>query len=200
MSFNTIKVLPVFFLMAVALSGCVTIAPETVSLQKSVCDEGERMHKITLALVNNLFEEKKKAVDKFIEDDFKPKFITKLKADAEKAGKKPAENIDDFSSAVETEVAVEREKLYKALETTRNKLADKINADYDVFNNGCRANEKYLNSLVKVDKERKALLQQLVGYTGLSLNVDDISKQIDDILNKGGESGQIIEQLGKLIK
>lgn len=182
--------------MAILFASCVRIPIQSIDLVTIIHDEGERMHQLNTALTNNLFTEKRIKIDEFIRLEYTPKFIEEFTA-------KIPENIDlkqelpGILAGMIPVINERRDAMQSALELNRIKVIDKLNADFQDYEDACNELKILLASAIKVDEERKKLEQQATGLTGNKIDFEKLEMTLDEFIQDSGDWGQNISNLNE---
>jgi hypothetical protein len=179
-------------------SSCAKLPIESVTLSQYIIDEGERMHKINLQLINSMFKEKRDKIDEFIKNDYTPSMLNNMMKSIETTDK-PSEVIPAIVSAATPKIVEYRNQLQSSLETTRIKILSKLDDEYNNFKEASKSLKDLLNSAVKVDSERKKIMEDLKKYSGGKVDINSIESALDNYTNKGGEIGAKITELNSTI-
>lgn len=182
------------FIVSFALLSCARIPSQSIPLMDALIAEGERMHTLNRLFLDEMFDEKGRMVDEFIQKEYTPWFIGEFQ-------KRIPANVDvkaelpGIIAAITPRIAARRDSMQSALETQRRKLVEKLNNDYSAFKNGAASIRKLLDSAIKVDKEREALYGQVKALSNNSLDMQKVEGFLDEFVTKGGKLGEDISQL-----
>jgi hypothetical protein len=187
------KMLPLVIFLILS-AGCVKIPVQSVELADALQAEGQRMHKINLMLLNTMFNAKKKEVDRFVDQEYTPE-LTKDLMKIIPAGTDIKSNLPDIMQAINTKVNVRKDSLITALEIQKEKLTDKLNTDYSVFENAVATLKRLLESATKVDKEKTALYEKAKQITNNQLDLGNVENALDRFIHSSGSAGNKINTL-----
>ena len=183
-----LKLSLVFFLA----TGCAKIPAGSVTLADALQTEGERMHNLNLLLLNNVFREKRAALENVLSDQYASSLIDhafELNPNIEKA------DFPDFLKAVTKKLIAKRDSLINVLETEKAKVTTKLNEDYNAFNTAAIALKLLLESALKVDTQRQAAFAQVKSLSNNKVDFPAIENALDDFVNSAGSAGADISGL-----
>lgn len=178
-------------LLFVLAAGCARIPAESVVLADALQTEGERMHHLNLLLLNRLFANKRADVDKFINEDYTPVAVKEFVALVSKA--EPAtdfkKEFPELMQALSPRINARRDSLLRALDVEKEKLADKLNADYRAFSNATAELKRLLVSATKINKEKQALFATAKQLTNNRIDFNSVEGAVDKFIRSGGNVG-----------
>lgn len=183
-----------FVIAILLLSACASIPKESYELNVMVSKRLESQRLYQERLINELIAEKLDNVSDYIQQDYLPTLLKKLK-------KLQLENGQDTTLSPEKVVAIANKAIAKyteqaaALEALRRKLLTTSN-DYYMLT--IKANDKVtelLKSAVKVDEARTNLVNTLAAEAKVNLDLDSISKKIDNTLKESGDISGAVETI-----
>lgn len=182
----------------VLTTSCGRIPVQSVDLMTSIQNEGKRMHKVNLSMVNLFFNEKRQNIDNFIRLEYTPKYIEKLteKIPEDVDVKKELPEILSISSK---KINERRDAMHNTLEKNRIKILDKLNEDYKIYQNACIELKRLLESAVKVDEERKKLLNQASLLSENRVDFNQLEMVINNFIQDSGDLGNQINQFNESI-
>ena len=177
---------------------CAKIPVQSVSLIEAVEAEGARMHSINLTLLQSMFREKKELVNIFMEQEYTPALVENFKRQL------PA-NTDykaDFAQMIQSlmpHVNARKDSLLNALDAEQFRIMDKMQADYDVYQNAVRELKRLLTSAAKIDAEKKALFDTARQVSNNRVDLASIEGAIDRFIVSGGTVGSNIQKLNDAV-
>ncbi|GAA4727984.1 hypothetical protein [Flavisolibacter ginsenosidimutans] len=180
------KIIFQWVVLALLFAGCATVPPGSVSLAGALQTEGTRMHELNLRLLNNLFAEKRRALENVLSDQYASSLIDhafELSPNISKA------DFPDFLKAVTKKLITKRDSLVNVLETEKTRIADRLNEDYNAFTTVSISLKLMLASAVKVDQQRQAALDQAKTLTNNKVDFVAIENALDDFINSAGKVG-----------
>lgn len=192
-----------FILSACLVVSCAKIPAESISLAETISVEGKRMHALNVSLVNKMFNEKREAIDVFIRDEYSPKFIEeftkRLPADVDLKKELP-----EIMKSVVPKINERRDAMQNALEANRIKILEKLESDYDVYDEAISALKKLLESAVKLNEEKRKLFEHAGQLAGKHIDFEQLETDIDQFIISSGDWGQNIvtlnEKINQLLK
>jgi hypothetical protein len=167
-------------------TGCATIPPGSVTLADALQAEGLRMHELNLRLLNNLFSEKRTALENVLADQYASSLIDhafELNPNISKA------DFPDFLKAVTKKLITKRDSLVNVLDTEKAKVAERLTQDYNAFNTVAISLKLMLASAVKVDRQRQAAFEQVKTLSNDKVDFAAIENALDDFINSAGKVG-----------
>lgn len=185
-------------IILVITASCARIPVQSIDLMVRIQNEGERMHKINVSLINLVLNEKKQKINNYIRIDYTPKYL-------EEFTKNIPENIDikkelpNILNVSYQKINERRDAMQNALEIIRIKILDGLNEDQKVFQSACTELKMLLESSIKVDEERKKLLNQASQLVQNRVDFNQLESVIDKFIQESGDWGQDINQLNENI-
>lgn len=187
--------LPIYILVLTIIfySCSATIPPQSVTLTDAISEEGKRMHQLNLALLNQMFKEKREGIDSFIKNEYTPEYLEEFKSRIP-----DSVNVDEelpgILEAVIPEINSRRDMMQSALENQRVKLVTKLETDYKAYEDAALNLRKLLESAVKLDEENKKLYSQVSELSGNKIDLNKVENSINDfILDSGDVSKNILK-------
>lgn len=195
------KAINIFILLAMFCCGCATIPVQSVPLADAVQAEGERMHRMNLVFLNRIFAAKRDEVEKFIREEYTPKvvdeFTTKVKKEFPATDFKA--EFAELMTALMPQINKRRDSLVTALELQKEKIVEKLNADYKVFDNAAMQLQNLLQSSVKVSAEKQALFNQAKTLSNNRLDFTSIEAALNKFIHSAGNVGNNVSELNNVI-
>ncbi|MEO0310775.1 MAG: hypothetical protein RIQ89_432 [Bacteroidota bacterium] len=173
---------------------CAKIPTQSVQLASTLQAQGAKMNELNIALINALFAEKKTQVNNFIEKEYTPTVIDKFFKKLPNQTFTKAETAS-IVEALLPEINKQKEDMLQSLELNRVKLITKINNEYIYFVTGSDALKNLLASASKLEENNKALGLYADKATGGKLNITEITKALDKLVNSAGDIGTKINTL-----
>ncbi len=177
----------IVFAFLLCLASCVKLPVNSVSLMQQIKDEGQRMHKLNLAYVNLLFENKKAAADTFMEKEYIPAYMQRVKElFDENDTKVDNSNWQTIFPQMIPHINAARDSLQRALITNKNKITDRLNEDYSFYKQACDAQIGLLSSAVKLNNTSRQIFNNAVSkLSGGKTDLTQLEQTLDNVLKKG---------------
>lgn len=193
-----ISKLVLFFFL---ISGCARIPVQSVALADALQVEGERMHKLNTIFLNRIFLSKRDEIEKFIREQYAPMVVANMMKGVNEQEFKANLKADlpEFTTAVTGVVNTRRDSLATALELQKEKIMEKLTADYAIFNAAALELKRLLESAVKVDKEKQGLFTQAKTLSNNRINFASLETAIDKFIHSSGSVGNNAESLNNAI-
>lgn len=173
---------------------CGRLPIQSLELMDAISKEGERMHQLNLAFIENLFSEKKLGVDDFMSTSYTPELMAHVKknipSEVDMNKEWPA-----LMQKLMPQIQKTRDSLVTALEFNREKILSRLNKDYDLYVQACNAQKELLSSVVKVDKSRQQAFNQFKTLSNNTVDLNKLEPFLDKILLAGGSVSQKILDL-----
>lgn len=187
---------PVFSVLLFVLffSACVRIPVQSVMLADAIQTEGERMHKLNLALLNNMFATKKKDIEKFAQEEYLPTLTNNLMKGLS-AGTDYTSKIPDIVQRLIPVVNAKKDSLTNALDLQKEKLTAKLNQDYAIFETAATELKKLLESAVKVDKAKAAIFDRAKELSNNKIDLKVVEMMLDNFIHASGSVSDKINTL-----
>ncbi len=184
------------------VTSCSKLPVSTVSIMQQIKDEGQRMHKLNLAYVNLLFENKKNAVDTFMEKEYIPAYMRRVK-----------ELFDDNETKVDNNnwqtifpkmiphINAARDSIQQALIVNREKITNKLKEDFDFYKQACDAQIGLLSSATKLNNTGRKIFDAAVSkLSGSKTDITQLEQTLDNVLKKGGSIAEKILGLNNAVQ
>lgn len=184
----------IILLSAVFTISCARIPAESVVLTDAIQQEGFRMHSINLTLINSVFEDKKLAIDKFIDSTYTPRYVKKL-LEALPANTDLKQEMAELMQAAMEAVDARRQRLRKALEEQKIKLVTKLNKDYQNYQAATASLKSLLSSANKLNQRRQDMFDKIKLISGNKLDINRIETIVDKFVQNSGNVAESINIL-----
>lgn len=191
------KFFSTWLIVTVLFFGCAKIPVESVQLSDALLREGTRMHNINIAVINDLFHEKKKNVNDFIEQDYLPEYV-KNYTDGLTIKNYDADSIQLILLAILPEINQRRDAMIQALDDQRVKLISQLNNEYAAYYDASNTIHSLLQSAADVDAERAALNDHIRQLSGEKIDLNQVEHSLDSFIAKAGSSGSIDGAISEL--
>lgn len=178
---------------------CVSLPNSTAKLTKSVIDDGDAMHQLNIALVNELFNERRKRLNTFITSTYTPAVIKKYQ-------NLFPQNIDykkELPNIIEGIIPVinrKRDSLQDLLLQQQQKIVSGLNTNFISYSKATSGLQNLINSAVKTKTAEENALSEINKLTGNKLNFKQVENKLDSLLNKTGLGMGKLLQVEKLLK
>lgn len=177
---------------------CAKLPVQSVNLMQQIKDEGQRMHKLNLAYVNLLFENKNAEVDSFMKKEYIPDLINGIKTGAEAANIDMSKRWPETFSKLLPVINGVRDSLRTALLSNKNKIISRLNNDYDFYKQACDAEIGLLSSVTKLNATTRQVFNTIAGkVTGNKTDLTMLEQKLDGFLKKGETISQKILALNE---
>jgi hypothetical protein len=168
--------------------GCAKIPVQSVMLADALKAEGERMHKLNLTLLDRVFSAKKSTIDKFINEEYAPEviknFINIINTNQPNTDFK--KEFPELMQAIMPKINARKDSLINALEIQKEKIIDKLDTDYKVFDDAALELKHLLESAVKIDKENQALLNNAKELSNNKIDFNRLENAFDKFITSTG--------------
>ena len=175
---------------------CTRIPLQSITLSERIQEEGARMHQLNLLLINQLFSEKKARVNDFIKSDYTPSIIHKMTSDLD-------DDLDvklELPQIMAAALPVINERQYAmqlALDSAKIKIVEQLNTDFAKYNLANTEMKRLLESAVKLNEEKKKLLNQSNWFKKKGIDYDQLAELLDRFVYSSGNIGGLILNLNK---
>lgn len=188
--------LMLILVLSCSLGACTRIPLQSITLSERIQEEGATMHRLNLLMIQLLFVEKKARVNDFIKNEYTPSIIQKMTTDL-------AEDIHVQSTLPQIMAAaipVINERQYAmqlALDSAKIKIVEKLNADFNKYSMANTEMKRLLQSAVKLNEEKKQLLNHSNWFKKKAVDYDELSALLDRFVSASGNIGGLIINLNK---
>jgi hypothetical protein len=198
------KLLYVTMIIAAALllHSCAKLPVSSVSLMQQIKDEGTRMHKLNIAYVNMLFENKKAAVDSFIENEYTQAYIKRTKELMDGNNfKVDNTNWQSLLPKMLPVINAARDSLQNTLAENKNRLVEKLNEDYGYYKQACDAQIALLSSATKLNNASRQVFNSIAAkITGGKTDLTMLEQRLDGALKKGSSIAEKILGINEAVQ
>jgi hypothetical protein len=177
------SILFVSILMGVV--ACASIPASTATLSEEVISEANSMHNLNIALVNQLFDERKEKVNDFINNQYIPTFVKNF-SEKIPAGVDVKTQLPNILKSVMPVISRKRDSLQGLLDTQRNQVITSLNESYTNYQRASATLQNLITSAVKLKQSEANTLAQIQRLTGTNINVGKIEGHLDSLLVKTG--------------
>ena len=182
----------------ILLFSCAKLPVQSIQLMESITNEGKRMHQLNVATVNALFKEKQMKIDTFFKNNYTPTYLSNYLT-LLPAGPANPDEFKDMIKSIFPRINETRDAMQSTLETNRKKIIDKLNQDFNVYQECCKDLKDLLSSAVKVNEATKSLINKTSQITGLHLDFDKLDSSLDKFITSSAEYGQKATMLDETI-
>jgi hypothetical protein len=165
-------------------------------LSERIQEEGARMHQLNLLLIQQLFSEKKARVNDFIKNEYTPSIIHKMTSDLDEDLDVKSE-LPQIMAAALPMINERQYAMQMALDSAKIKIVDQLNADFTKYNMANAEMKKLLESAVKLNEEKKQLLNQSNWFKRKGIDYDQLAELLDRFIYSSGNIGGLIVNLNK---
>ena len=169
----------------VGVISCASIPASTATLSQEVISEANAMHKLNIALVNQLFDERKDKVNDFINNQYIPKFIKNFEAKIPATVDVRAQ-LPNILKSIMPVINRKRDSLQGLLDTQRNQVITSLNDSYTNYQRASSTLQNLITSAVNLKQSETNTLAQIQSLAGTQINVGGIQNHLDSLLVKTG--------------
>jgi len=168
-----------------SIIACASIPASTATLSQEVIAEADAMHKLNIALVNQLFDERKDKVSAFINNEYIPTFVKNFEAKIP-AGVDVRTELPNILKSVMPVISRKRDSLQNLLDVQRDKMVNSLNESYSNYQRATSTLQNLITSAVKLKQSEANTLAQIQRLTKTNINVGGIQNHLDSLLVKTG--------------
>jgi hypothetical protein len=169
----------------IGVVSCASIPASTAILSQEVISEAGAMHKLNIALVNQLFDERKDKVSAFINNEYIPTFVKNFEAKIP-AGIDVRAELPNILKSVMPVISRKRDSLQNLLDVQRNKMVNSLNTSYSNYQKATSTLQNLITSAVKLKQSEANTLAQIQSLAGTNIKVGQIQGHLDSLLIKTG--------------
>ncbi|WP_046744264.1 hypothetical protein [Kordia zhangzhouensis] len=175
----------IVIIIGIIISSCASIPASTATLSEEVISEAAEMHKLNIALINQLFDERKDKVNDFINNQYIPTFVKNFEAKIPPNVDVKAE-LPNILKSVMPVISRKRDSLHTLLDNQRNQILTSLNDSYSNYQRASGTLQNLITSAVKLKQSEANTLAQIESLTKTNLNVNKIENHLDSLLIKTG--------------
>lgn len=179
-----------------SLNGCTRIPLQSITLSEKIQEEGERMHRLNILLVHQVFAEKKNRVNDFIQKEYTAKIVAKMTEDLDDETD-PKSVLPEMMAAALPLITERQYAIQLALDSAKIKLLDQLNADFKQYQLATSEMKKLLESAVKLNESKKQLLNQSQWLNKKGINYEQLAELLDRFIQSSGNIGGMVGNLNK---
>lgn len=170
----------------VGIVSCASIPASTATLSQQVIEEADAMHKLNLALIQQLFDERKNKIDDFINNQYIPAFTKNFQAKIP-AGVDVSADLPNILKSVLPVINKKRDSLHNIIDTERNQMIASLNTSYTSYQQASSTLQNLITSAVKLKASEATALAQVQNLTKTNINIPKIQHHLDSLLIKTGD-------------
>lgn len=178
----------------VLMASCARIPAASVELNQEINREIERLHRLNVALTQQLFESKKAQVRQFIKYEYSPDFIARSLSVLEAAGYQVEDSLHTVVYQLSMQINEREAGMIRQLEAARDSTLQALDREYQLVMMAGNEMQRFLKSASAVEKERKeiyALTHQIIGQR---FDLQQFQQQLDQwVLNAGKGGSQLMK-------
>lgn len=189
-----------YLILILSITSCATIPKESIQVADVIQKEGKQMHELNVRLINEIFTEKNRKIDLFIEKEYTPEYLNTFFESVPEDTDLRAE-LPEMLEVIIPNINKRSNEMKAALEETRLNIITSLQEDYLLYNQAAIELKNLLESAIKVDKSRKEALSKISQVTNNKIDIDKISTALDDFINKAGKTdiSKSIQEMEKVI-
>jgi hypothetical protein len=185
-------------ILAIVLTGCASIPPQTIDLQVALMKETDRMHKVNKVLLKELYNVRRQQIEHLFINEYLPIAVQELAngisvdfPDAKDQVSKLIENTPPLLSAA----LEERNKMLDPLDKEFEKLNNALDDAFSLYKSGEGVLNDLLISAVKVKDEWDKFNAKLTDTHGI--DIKGFSDKYESIFQSIGKTEIPFEELEK---
>lgn len=186
-------------ILCLGLGACAKIPQQSVDLMEAMQKEGEKMHQLNMSMVNQLFVQQKKEVKQFVQEVYSPQLIRNFKTSLPN-NTNYQEHFEDLTMALMPLVQNRQDSLIEALQTEKEKIQNKLSANYLVYTEAGNGLKKLLSSASKIEQQRTNLLQSVKTISNNQIDLLSLQAALEKYAHAAGSAQASIEDLQKAIE
>jgi len=190
------RILSLVLVTGLMITSCAKIPVQSVELADQIYTEGERMHRLNIALVNRLFSEKREKIDEFIRLRYTPRVLDNFVAQVP-VNTDVKKELPGMMNSIIPRINERRDSMQAVLEANRIKIIDQLNQDFQQYQAACKGLSSLLQSAADVGTERKKVLGQISALSGNTLDFEQLETTIDQFIVQTGDWQQSVDQINK---
>lgn len=185
---NKSILVPIVFLICLVLTGCASIPKEAVSLNQEVGKGIADNQNAYLNLLNAYFSQKSAEIDRWIQNEYLPAYISNIRAEMKKHGVEDKPFDEHMTKDMLTDIVKKRNDMQRDLEKARLSLWERITKDHVVLLQANASITGLLQSAVDVKEATSALGNKILKASGTDFTFSDFEKVFDEYLKKAGDA------------
>jgi hypothetical protein len=208
MNIKTIAILAIISL----LTACVTIPPEAPELSTELGKRISAIESSNITLLNRFFDQKRREVDKFIEDEWIPIFANEFFSNdviseawntivSENNKKQRLMFLVKTGPKLQTKINEKRLELVQPLDALERRIEKGIREEYSQVKSMNNSITSFLLSAAKVAENRNRYLE-MAGVTDKRIGqlIDQTDDAVSDLLRKGKDTKSKVDRADDFIE
>lgn len=195
---NRYSLISCFLLLCLvgSLGACTRIPLQSITLSERIQEEGARMHQLNILLIHQLFSAKKARVNDFIKNEYTPSIINKMTSDLEEEMDAKLE-LPQMMAAALPLINERQYTMQMALDSAKTKVMEQLNTDFAKYQLANNEMKRLLESAVKLNEEKKQLLNQSNWFKKKGIDYDQLAELLDRFVSSSGNIGGLVVNLNK---
>ena len=177
----------IFIMLSFLITSCVSIPKSTATLTQEVIKEADDMHSLNIALVNQLFEERRERLNTFITNQYTPTLITKYRTLLPDS-LNYKEELPNILKSIIPVINRKKDSLQNILNGEQQNIITALNANYTTYSKATTSLQGLVNSAVKLKTAENDAISAIQSLTGSSLDVTKIENTINNLIIKSGDA------------
>ncbi|MEH6537553.1 MAG: hypothetical protein V7719_14235 [Psychroserpens sp.] len=186
-------------LNAILFVGCVSIPQSTATLTQEVIKEADEMHQLNIALINQLFEERKQVINSFITNQYTPTLVKKYESLLPDS-LDYKEELPNIMKSIIPVINRKKDSLQNVLSEQQQQIISSLNNNYQTYSRATATLQNLINSAVKLKSAEQDALSSIQKLTGASVDVKKVERTIDGLLTKAGTDMSKLLQVETILK
>lgn len=183
-------------LLIVFFWSCTSIPKVSSKLTKDVISQADNMHQLNIALVNKLFNERRKRLNTFITNIYTPAIIEKYQnllpttIDYKK-------QLPNIVKSIIPVINRKRDSLQNLLDVQEQRILTNLNTNFINYTKASTSLQNLIESVVKLKTSEDNALFAVNNFTENKLDLKKIESSLDTILNKTSSNVDIFFKIKK---
>lgn len=171
---------------------CASLPPSASSLSSEIINEANNSHKLNIALINQLFDERKERLNSYINDYYTPKIIENYRnLIPETVDYK--EELPNIVKSIIPVINRKKDTLQQTLDKQRQEILTQMNENLLIYNQSTMSLQNLIDSNIAVQKQEKSVLNLIEKLTGTKdVDIKKLEESFQNLLNKAGNVSNII--------
>ena len=167
------------------IHACSSIPASTSTLTEEILKQADDMHTLNIALVNQLYNNRKEQVNTFITNQYTPKLLSNFESKLPDTVDYKKELPNILNSIVPI-INQKKDSIQNIINTEQQQIITKLNNNYSSFKTAGNSLQNLVNSAVKLRSQETSIVSDIQSLTNSNVNITNIESSLDSLLLSTG--------------
>lgn len=186
-------------LSIIILNSCASIPASTTTLTQEILKESSGMHTLNVALINQLYANRKEQVSNFITYTYTPALLDNFSKDLPDSLNYKNELPNILKSIVPI-INKKKDSMQSILDNEQEQLITQLNTNYTNFSTAGASLQNLIDSAVKLKTEEKSAITAVQSLTNNKIDINKASNKLDSLLIQSGNRFSKLLEISSVIQ